>query len=85
MFILLLVALLRAILTNQEIMLDQMKSIFKTVQGLNSIAQETTGIEQDLLPVSDVQTLQNLEERLGCSDFKNQLVSISFELGCQKK
>ncbi|XP_072554361.1 uncharacterized protein [Paramormyrops kingsleyae] len=68
------ISLLRAILTNQEIMLEQMKSIFKTVQGLKSIAEEETGIEQDLLPVADVHALENLEERLGNNDFKNQLI-----------
>lgn len=55
-------ALLRNILTNQEIMMDQMKIIYRTVQGLKSVSEEDIGLEANLLPVADLQSLQNLEE-----------------------
>jgi len=57
-------ALLRNILTNQEIMMDQMKIIYRTVQGLKSVREEHIGLEANLLPLADLQSLQNLEERL---------------------
>lgn len=69
-------ALLRNILTNQEIMMDQMKIIYRTVQGLKSVSEEDIGLEANLLPVADLQSLQNLEERLRkFPDFQKQLVS----------
>ncbi|XP_078142921.1 uncharacterized protein LOC144541793 isoform X1 [Centroberyx gerrardi] len=37
-------SLLRNILTNQEMMMDQMKIIFKTVQGLKSVTEEEIGV-----------------------------------------
>ncbi|XP_049427270.1 uncharacterized protein LOC125885642 [Epinephelus fuscoguttatus] len=66
-------SLLRNILTNQEMMMDQMKIIFTTVQGLKSVAEEI-GVEPNLLPLADRQSVENLEERLRNSpDLKNQL------------
>lgn len=51
-------------LTNQEIMLDQMKIIFTTVQGLKSVAEEEIGVEPNLLPLADRQSVENLDKRL---------------------
>ncbi|XP_026094305.1 uncharacterized protein LOC113066597 isoform X2 [Carassius auratus] len=70
-------SLLRNILTNQEIMMDQMKIIYRTVQGLKSVSEEDIGLEANLLPVADLQSLQNLEERLRkFPDFQKQLISM---------
>ncbi|MEQ2234473.1 hypothetical protein ILYODFUR_032116, partial [Ilyodon furcidens] len=67
-------SLLRNILTNQEMMMDQMKIIFTTVQGLKSATEEDIDVEPNLLPLADPQSVENLEERLGNSpDLKNQL------------
>lgn len=56
--------------------MDQMKIIYRTVQGLKSVSEEDIGIESNLLPVADFQSLQNLEERLRkFPDFQKQLVS----------
>ncbi|MED6287172.1 hypothetical protein CHARACLAT_013648 [Characodon lateralis] len=67
-------SLLRNILTNQEMMMDQMKIIFTTVQGLKSATEEAIGVEPNLLPLAHPQSVENLEERLRNSpDLKNQL------------
>ncbi|MED6268191.1 hypothetical protein CHARACLAT_019880 [Characodon lateralis] len=67
-------SLLRNILTNQEMMMDQMKIHFTTVQGLKSATEEDIGVEPNLLPLADPQSVENLEERLRNSpDLKNQL------------
>ncbi|MED6240192.1 hypothetical protein ATANTOWER_017279 [Ataeniobius toweri] len=67
-------ALQQNILTNQEMMMDQMKIIFTTVQGLKSATEEDIGVEPNLLPLADPQSIENLEERLRNSpDLKNQL------------
>ncbi|MEQ2306712.1 hypothetical protein AMECASPLE_011070, partial [Ameca splendens] len=67
-------ALLQNILTNQEMMMDQMKINFTTVQGLKSATEEDIGVEPNLLPLAHPQSVENLEERLRNSpDLKNQL------------
>ncbi|MEQ2189761.1 hypothetical protein GOODEAATRI_028638 [Goodea atripinnis] len=58
---------------NHEMMMDQMKIIFTTVQGLKSATEEDIGVEPYLLPLADPQSVENLEERLRNSpDLKNQ-------------
>ncbi len=66
--------------------MDQMKIIFKTVQGLKSVAEEEIGVEPNLLALADRQSVENLEERLRSSpDLKNQLVRTSGQLQEKKK
>lgn len=67
--------------------MDQMKIIFKTVRGLKSVAEEEIGVEPNLLPLGDRQSVENLEEQLRNSpDLKNQLVRMSsFKLQVRKK
>lgn len=63
-------------------MMDQMKIIFKTIQGLNSGAEIETGVEPNLLPLADCQSVENVEEQLRNSpDLKNQLVRSQFNFG----
>lgn len=67
-------------------MMDQMKIIFTTVQGLKSVAEEEIGVEPNLLPLADRQSVENLEEQLRNSpDLKNQLVRMSVQLQEKKK
>ncbi|KAL3970498.1 kelch-like protein 33 [Sarotherodon galilaeus] len=62
------------ILTNQEMIMDQIKILFTTVQGLKTVTEEEIGVEPNLLPLADRQAVENLEERLRNSpDLKNQL------------
>lgn len=59
-------------------MMDQMKIIFTTVQGFKSVTEEEIGIEQNLLPLTDRESLEKLEEQLTTTpNLKIQLVRIS--------
>lgn len=55
-----------------------MKIIFTTVQGFKSVTEEEIGIEQNLLPLTDCESLEKLEEQLTTTpNLKIQLVRIS--------
>lgn len=55
--------------------MDQLRIIFKTLQGIKSTDEAEIGLDQTLLPLKDVISLQNLEEQLQSSpDFRKKLV-----------
>ncbi|XP_038565347.1 vacuolar protein sorting-associated protein VTA1 homolog isoform X2 [Micropterus salmoides] len=69
-------SLLRSILTKQEMMMDQLRIIFKTLQGMKATDEAEIGLDRNLLPVKDVSSLQNLEEQLqSIPDLQKQLVN----------
>lgn len=67
-------ALIREMLTKQELILDQQQSILRL---LNAKQPQDTDyvIEHGLLPVKDFQGLITLEQKLQAVDFKEKLVS----------
>lgn len=67
-------ALIREMLTKQEMILDQQQSILRI---LNAKQPQDTDyvIEHGLLPVKDFQGLITLEQKLQAVDFKEKLVS----------
>ncbi len=67
-------ALIREMLTKQEMILDQQQSILRL---LNAKQPQDTDyvIEHGLLPVKDFQGLITLEQKLQAVDFKEKLVS----------
>lgn len=68
-------ALIREMLTKQEMILDQQQSILRI---LNAKQPQDTDyvIEHGLLPVKDFQGLITLEQKLQAVDFKEKLVSL---------
>ncbi|XDV37898.1 hypothetical protein PO909_007424, partial [Leuciscus waleckii] len=68
-------SLLRNILTKQEMMMDQLRIIFKTLQSMKSTDESQTDLAQNVLPLKDVTSLQDMEEQLRSNpDLKKQLV-----------
>jgi len=57
-------ALLHRILTNQEMMMDQLKVIQMNMQKMGEPAHGQDPIDKDLLPVKDLTSLLALEKRL---------------------
>ncbi|KAA0716624.1 hypothetical protein E1301_Tti020360 [Triplophysa tibetana] len=69
-------SLLRNILTKQEMIMDQLRIIFKTLKGMKSTDEAEIGLDQTLLPLKDVISLQNMEEQLQSSPyFRKKLVN----------
>lgn len=57
-------------------MMDQLRIIFKTLQGMKATDEAEIGLDRNLLPVKDVSSLQNLEEQLqSIPDLQKQLVN----------
>ncbi|KAL1256472.1 hypothetical protein QQF64_012017 [Cirrhinus molitorella] len=57
-------SLLRNILAKQEMMMDQLWIIFKTLQSMKSTEESETDLVQNLLPLKDVSSLQDMKEQL---------------------
>ncbi|XP_048010172.1 uncharacterized protein si:dkey-242h9.3 isoform X2 [Megalobrama amblycephala] len=69
-------SLLRNILTKQEMMMDQLRIIFKTLQSMKSADETETVLDRNLLPLKDVSSLQEMEEQLHSNlDLQKQLVN----------
>lgn len=55
--------------------MEQLRIIFKTLQGMKSTDEAEIGLDRNLLPLKDVGSLQSLEEQLQSSpDLQKQLV-----------
>lgn len=55
--------------------MEQMRIIFKTIRGMKAIDEAEMGLDQNLLPLPDVGSLQSLEEQLQSSPYlQKQLV-----------
>ncbi len=55
--------------------MEQMRIIFKTLQGMKATDEAEVGLERNLLRLPDVPSLQSLEEQLQSSpDLQKQLV-----------
>lgn len=68
-------ALLPNLLTQQEMMIEQLRIIFKTLQGMKATDEAEIGLDRNLLPLKDAGSLQSLEEQLQSSpDLQKQLV-----------
>ncbi|XP_065152686.1 uncharacterized protein [Paramisgurnus dabryanus] len=68
-------SLLRNILTKQEMVMDQLRIIFKTLQSMKSTDESQTDLAQNVLPLKDVSSLQDIEEQLRSNpDLQKQLV-----------
>lgn len=69
-------ALLHRLLTNQEMMMDQLKVILKTMQKMGEPARGQEPLERDILPLKDPTSLLGLEKRLREeADLKNKMVN----------
>ncbi|XP_067309541.1 serine/arginine repetitive matrix protein 2-like [Pseudorasbora parva] len=69
-------SLLRSILTRQEMMMDQLRIIFKTLQSMKSADESETDLDRNLLPLKDISSLQDMEEQLHSNpDLRKQLVN----------
>ncbi|XP_016117366.1 serine/arginine repetitive matrix protein 2-like [Sinocyclocheilus grahami] len=69
-------SLLRNILTKQEMMIDQLRIIFKTLQSMKSADESETDLDRNLLSLKDVSSLQDMEEQLHSNpDLRKQLVN----------
>lgn len=56
-------------------MMDQLRIIFKTLQSMKSSDEEEIGLDPNILPLKDAESLDNLEEQLGSNpDLQKQLV-----------
>ncbi|KTF79429.1 hypothetical protein cypCar_00039317, partial [Cyprinus carpio] len=56
-------------------MMDQLRIIFKTLQSMKSTDESQTGMAQNVLPLKDVSSLQDMEEQLRSNpDLQKQLV-----------
>ena len=75
-------ALLRRLLTNQELIMEQLKIITLT---LNKIQGQPVGgqevLEKDVFPLKDISSLLAAEKRVREeADFKQKMVSMHFSL-----
>ncbi|XP_051991839.1 uncharacterized protein LOC127650438 [Xyrauchen texanus] len=69
-------SLLHNILTNQEMIMEQLRIIYKTLQGMKVADEAEIGLDPNLLPLGDHSSLHNLEEQLNSSpDLQKQLVN----------
>uniref|UniRef100_A0A8C0XX15 DUF4806 domain-containing protein n=1 Tax=Cyprinus carpio carpio TaxID=630221 RepID=A0A8C0XX15_CYPCA len=57
-------ALLHRLLTNQEMMMDQLKVILKTMQKMGEPARGQEPLERDILPLKDPTSLLGLEKNI---------------------
>ncbi|XP_026106438.1 uncharacterized protein LOC113078330 [Carassius auratus] len=68
--------LLRNILTKQEMLMDQMRIIMKTLQCMQSSQETEIGLDRNLLPLKDLTSLQSMEGNLRSTpDLHKQLVN----------
>lgn len=71
-------ALLHKILTNQEMMMDQLKMILRniqTTQGTDGTSRQDDDLNGDLLPIKDLPSLLDLERNLrDDADLKKKMV-----------
>ncbi|XP_072566840.1 uncharacterized protein [Paramormyrops kingsleyae] len=68
--------LLRNILTKQEMLMDQQRIIFKTLQSMQSSQETEIGLDRNLLPLKDLGSLQNMEDNLRSTpDLHKQMVN----------
>ncbi|GAA6094693.1 uncharacterized protein LOC113085053 isoform X1 [Tachysurus ichikawai] len=68
--------LLRNILTKQEMLMDQLRIIFKTLQCMQSSQETEIGLDRNLLPLKDLSSLQNMEDNLWSTpDLHKKLVN----------
>ncbi|XP_047670293.1 uncharacterized protein LOC113657002 [Tachysurus fulvidraco] len=68
--------LLCNILTKQEMLMDQLRIIFKTLQCMQSSPETEIGLDRNLLPLKDLSSLQNMEDNLQSTpDLHKQLVN----------
>ncbi|XP_050958544.1 uncharacterized protein LOC127159863 [Labeo rohita] len=68
--------LLRNILTKQEMLVDQQRIIFKTLQSMQSSQETEIGLDRNLLPLKDLGSLQNMEDNLRSTpELHKQLVN----------
>lgn len=69
-------SLLRNILTKQEMMMDQLRIIFKTLQSMKPTEEAEAVLDRNLLPIKDVGSLEDIEEQLRSNpDLQKQLVN----------
>ncbi|XP_019735241.1 uncharacterized protein LOC109521683 isoform X3 [Hippocampus comes] len=60
----------------QEMMLEQLRIIFQTLQGMKAADEAEMGLDPNLLPLKDVGSLQSLEEQLHINpDLQKTLVN----------
>uniref|UniRef100_A0A8C4SMI2 DUF4806 domain-containing protein n=1 Tax=Erpetoichthys calabaricus TaxID=27687 RepID=A0A8C4SMI2_ERPCA len=74
-------AILRNILVKQEMMMEQVKVILKTVQDLHEKCCSDSGsdpvLEKDILPLQDLTSMQQLESDLAVGgDLKKKLITL---------
>ncbi|GAA6081362.1 uncharacterized protein LOC113085053 isoform X1 [Tachysurus ichikawai] len=68
--------LLRNILTKQEMLMEQLRIIFKTLQCMQSSQETEIGLDRNLLPLKDLSSLQNMEDSLRSTpDLHKKLVN----------
>lgn len=67
-------AVIRTILTNQEVIKDQMGILVKLVHQLKGTAEESPSLPPETLPVATLQELLVLEGKLLDQEFKKTLV-----------
>lgn len=76
-----LLVLLHNILTKQEMLMDQMRIIMKTLQCMQSSQETEIGLDRNLLPLKDLTSLQSMEGNLRSTpDLHKQLVCEHFFL-----
>ncbi|KAK2881489.1 hypothetical protein Q8A67_018757 [Cirrhinus molitorella] len=75
-------ALLHKLLTNQEMILEQLKMIQMNLQKTGQPAQEQDSLKGEVLPLKDVTALLALEERLREEeDLKNEMITTFSVIG----
>ncbi|XP_026101563.1 uncharacterized protein LOC113072803 isoform X1 [Carassius auratus] len=74
--------LLHRLLTNQEMMMDQLKVILKSMQKMGEPARGQEPLERDILPLKDLTSLLGLEKRLREeADLKNKMITALSVIG----
>ncbi|XP_048828365.1 uncharacterized protein LOC125705993 [Brienomyrus brachyistius] len=77
-------ALIREVLTKQEMILEQQTFILRLLQARQNT--QDCEIEEGLLPVHDIEALQNVEVQLSNGEFKERLMNhLSLIGGCDIK
>uniref|UniRef100_A0A3B3RP40 DUF4806 domain-containing protein n=1 Tax=Paramormyrops kingsleyae TaxID=1676925 RepID=A0A3B3RP40_9TELE len=78
-------SLLHKILTNQEMMMDQLKMILRniqTTQGTDGPSRQDDDLNGDLLPIKDLPSLLDLERNLrDDADLKKKMIAVLGHIG----